>query len=74
MSLIGHCEFGLDYMPQFENDLKCSDFDNMNDWLEQGYLTYDMLSHFLNGPQVLFVCYEELCKKSFSLKINIKFC
>ena len=62
MSLIGHSEFGIDYMPQFKNELKYFDSQNINHWLEQWYLTYNMLSPFLNSPQVLFVCYEELCK------------
>jgi hypothetical protein len=62
MSLIGHSEFGLDYIPQIDKNLKYSDFQNISHWLEQWYLTYDMLSQFLKNPQVLFVCYEELCK------------
>ena len=62
MSLIGHSEFGIDYMPQIDKNLKYSDPQNINHWLEQWYLTYNMLSQFLNNPQVLFVCYEELCK------------
>ena len=73
MSLIGHSEFGLDYMPQFYKDLKYSDFDNFNHWLEQWYLTYDVLSHFLNSPQVLFVCYEELCKNHLVYKSILNF-
>lgn len=62
MSLIGHSEFGIDYIPQIDKNLKYSDSQNINHWLEQWYLTYNMLSQFLNNPQVLFVCYEELCK------------
>ena len=62
MSLIGHSEFGLDYIPQIDNNLKYPDSHNINHWLEQWYLTYNMLSQFLNSPEVLFVCYEELCK------------
>ena len=61
MSFIGHSEFGLDYMPYFESDLKYPNFENINHWLEQWFLTYNMLSQFLNKRQVLFVCYEELC-------------
>ncbi len=64
MSLIRHSEFGLDYMPYFESDLKYSYFDNINHWLEQWFLTYNMLGQFLNNPQVLFVCYEELCNNN----------
>ena len=70
MSLIGHSEFGLDYIPQFENNLEYTDLNNFNHWLEQWFLTYDMLSQFLNEPQILFVCYENLCK-SYSVYESI---
>ena len=78
MSLIGHGEFGLDYMPQFENNLQYSDYNEINHWLEQWYLNYNMLRHFLNRHNVLFVCYEELCKnhsvyRSILDFINIKY-
>ena len=62
MSLIGHSEFGLDYIPQVDKNLKYSDSDNINHWLEQWYLTYNKLTQFLNSSKVFFVCYEELCK------------
>ncbi len=62
MSLIGHSEFGLDYIPQFDENLKYFDAQNINHWLEQWYLTYKSLSRFLINSQVFFVCYEELCK------------
>ncbi len=78
MSLIGHSEFGLDYIPLFNNNLKYPDSHILNHWLEQWYLTYNMLNQFLNSSQVLFVCYEELCKnhsiyKSILDFININF-
>tara|TARA_S200000501_G_scaffold330980_1_gene332660 strand:- start:85 stop:1053 length:969 start_codon:yes stop_codon:yes gene_type:complete len=73
MSLIGHSEFGLDYMSQFDNNLKYSDSNNINHWLEQWFLTYRMLSQFLNSSQVLFVCYEELCKNHFIYRSVLDF-
>ena len=73
MSLIGHSEFGLDYMPLFNNDLKYFDSLKINHWLEQWYLTYNMLSQFLNSSQVLFVCYEKLCKNHSIYKSIIDF-
>jgi hypothetical protein len=73
MSLIGHSEFGLDYEPQFENDLKYPNFDNINHWLEQWYFSYKMLSHFMNMTQVLFVCYEELCNNNSIYKSVLSF-
>ena len=73
MSLIGHSEFGLDYIPQIDKNLKYSDFQNISHWLEQWYLTYDMLSQFLKSPQVLFVCYEELCKDKLVYRSILNF-
>ncbi len=73
MSLIGHSEFGLDYMPLFNNDLKYPDYLTINHWLEQWYLTYNMLSQFLNSSQVLFVCYEELCNNNSIYRSIIDF-
>lgn len=73
MSLIGHSEFGQDYIPHFNNNLKYSDFYHINHWLEQWHLTYNMLSQFLNEPQVFFVCYEELCKNQFVYKSILDF-
>ena len=73
MSLIGHSEFGLDYVPQFNNNLNYADSYNLNHWLEQWYLTYNMLNQFLNYSQVLFVCYEELCKNYSTYKTILDF-
>ena len=73
MSLIGHSEFGLDYIPQIDKNLKYSNFQNINHWLEQWYLTYNKLSQFLNSSQVLFVCYEELCKNHNIYKSILNF-
>ena len=66
-------EFGLDYIPLFNNDLKYPDCLKINHWLEQWYLTYNMLSQFLNSSQVLFVCYEELCDNNFIYRSIIDF-
>ena len=73
MSLIGHSEFGIDYIPQIDKNLKYSDSQNINHWLEQWYLTYKMLSQFINYPQVLFVCYEELCKNHMVYRAILNF-
>ena len=73
MSLIGHSEFGLDYVPQFDNNLNYSDSYNLNHWLEQWYLTYNMLNQFQDCSQVLFVCYEELCKNYSTYKKILDF-
>jgi hypothetical protein len=73
MFWIGHSEFGLDYMPQYEEGLRCSDFDNINHWLEQWFLSYSSLTHLLNNPQVLFVCYEDLCKNNAVYKSILNF-
>ena len=73
MALIGHSEFGLDYIPQFDNNPKYSNFYDINHWLEQWCLTYNMLSQFLNSSQVLFVCYEELCKNRNVYKSILNF-
>jgi len=73
MSLIGHSEFGLDYIPQIDKNLKYSDTHNIDHWLEQWYLTHNMFIQFLNSSQVLFVCYEELCKNHFFYKSILDF-
>ena len=73
MSLIGHSEFGLDYIPQFENDLKFFDYNNINHWLEQWYHSYNGLSHFLNNSKIMFVCYEELCQDNSIFKSILDF-
>ena len=73
MSLIGHSEFGLDYIPLFDNNLKYSDSYNINHWLEQWYYSYNILSHFLNDSKIMFVCYEQLCEDNLVFKSILDF-
>ena len=68
MSLIGHSEFGLDYVPQFDNNLNYSDSYNLNHWLEQWYLTYNMLNKFLNYSQVLLFAMKNYVKIILPIK------
>tara|TARA_Y100001958_G_C21235659_1_gene562001 strand:- start:36 stop:998 length:963 start_codon:yes stop_codon:yes gene_type:complete len=76
MKIIGHTEFGPNYLPLVSN-YKEKNHLELNHWLEQWYLTYKNLhDNIKNLKNVNFVCYEELCKskivwEEISKKINI---
>jgi len=63
MHWIGHSEFGLDYKPIIERDLKHTDTNNLNHWLEQWLMLYQSTyNDFGSGqPNIHFICYEGLC-------------
>ena len=72
MSWIGHSEFGLDYSPLYVNNLKYSNFNDINHWLEQWYLSYNDLKQYRKSSNVFFICYEQLCadQSIFELLLN----
>ncbi len=62
MKLIGHTEFGPNYIPiqnqnlNFPNDLE------INHWIEQWFLTYsDSFQSLKNKKKIYFISYEKLC-------------
>jgi len=62
MKWIGHTEFGPNYIPIHKNNLRFSDYSNINHWLEQWYLTYqNCFNIFKKRKNILFICYEQLC-------------
>ena len=73
MSWIGHSEFGLDYIPYYQKNLKYSNFNEINHWLEQWYHSYMAIKHLKKMPQVMFVCYEQLCADKLIYKKILNF-
>ena len=70
MALIGHTEFGPNYVPMSKDDLMHSSTLDINHWLEQWLLTYTMLVDSCSSIKNLhFVCYEKLCADLDSWKI-----
>ena len=61
MYWIGHSEFGVDYIPIHKENIRFSNFNDINHWLEQWYLSYNELKQFKTSSNIMFVCYEELC-------------
>ena len=62
MKWIGHTEFGPNYIPIYNKNLRFEDNLNINHWLEQWYLTYQNSYQILkNKENVYFICYEQLC-------------
>ncbi len=66
MKWIGHTEFGPNYVPIINEKITFKNFDDINHWLEQWYLTYTKLMNELESYQnVYFICYEELCSSNY---------
>ena len=62
MNLIGHTEFGPNYIPFFNEVIKFDNFSDINHWIEQWYLIYKNSFEILSqNKNVTFVCYEKLC-------------
>lgn len=74
MKLIGHTEFGLNYIPIVDNGLNYEDSMDINHWLEQWYLTYKRsIEEAANKENIYFICYEKLCRSHsyFSKILNL---
>lgn len=69
MKYIGHNEFGLNHRPWYD-PIKFSDFNNINYWLEQWYLSYKYIyNEFLNFENSHFILYEKLTNLDYVEKI-----
>ncbi len=59
---IGHTEFGPNYIPINNANLKFINTMDINHWLEQWYLSYSYLFYsFKKHQNINFICYEKLC-------------
>ena len=64
MKWIGHKEFGPDYVPIHNDNLKFEDSFHLNHWIEQWYLTYQhSFSLFQDVENITFLSYERLCNE-----------
>ena len=62
MKWTGHSEFGPNYRPIQNKNLKFIDDLDLNHWLEQWYITYrNCLETYKNYKNINFICYEKLC-------------
>ena len=65
MKWIGHTEFGTHYNPISSENLNFLDTSDPNHWLEQWYLTYQMIYEKLkDNPNYHFLSYEKICNDS----------
>ncbi len=71
MKLIGHTEFGPNYIPINNNNLIFENELDINHWIEQWCLTYmHCFQNLSNKENVNFICYEKLCtSKEYWLEI-----
>ena len=72
MKWIGHTEFGPNYIPIYNQNLKFENDLDLNHWIEQWYLTYsNALKLLKNNNSVNFISYEKLCSnKDYWLQIQ----
>ena len=69
MNYLGHYEFGLNHKP-WNNPIHFSDTNNINYWIEQWYLFYELIyKKFKYYKNCHFVIYEELHNPSYVEKI-----
>lgn len=62
MELIGHTEFGPNYIPIYKQNSIFNDDLDINHWIEQWCLTYsNVLKFFNNNQNLYFISYENLC-------------
>jgi len=62
MAWIGHSEFGTNYIPIYNKELKFLNHLDINHWLEQWCLTYQKCFEDFNGKEnIYFISYEKLC-------------
>ena len=64
MKWIGHTEFGPNYIPIKNQDLKFRNYLEINHWIEQWHLTYnDAFESLKNKKNIHFISYKKLCCK-----------
>ena len=73
MFWIGHSEFGLDYVPLYQKNLKYPDINDINHWIEQWYYSYSELMNLKKLSEVVFICYEQLCTDNSVYKSILDF-
>lgn len=62
MALIGHSEFGADYIEINSSNLDFPNSLHLNHWLEQWYLTYkSVLGESIENKNLYLIDYRELC-------------
>ena len=62
MKWIGHTEFGPNYIPIHNKNVKYNNDLEINHWIEQWYLTYkNAFQLLINNHNLKFICYEKLC-------------
>ncbi len=62
MEWIGHTEFGPNYIPINNQNLRFNNYLDINHWIEQWYLTYKHVFELLkNNRQIHCISYEKLC-------------
>ncbi len=62
MKLIGHTEFGPNYIPIHNKNLNFNNYFEINHWLEQWLLIYsNVFQSLINEQNVYFISYEKLC-------------
>ncbi len=63
MKWIGHTEFGPNYIPLHNKNLKFDNELDINHWIEQWYFVYGRASRLQKKINNLnFICYEKLCR------------
>ncbi len=72
MKWIGHTEFGPNYIPIQNQNLKFDNDLEINHWIEQWYLTYTYAFQSLkNRKDIHFISYDKLClKKDYWFQIQ----
>ena len=66
MKWIGHTEFGPNYVPIHNENIKFKNDYDINHWIEQWYLTYSNVFKLIKNKQnVHFISYEKLCSKKY---------
>ncbi len=62
MKLIGHTEFGPNYIPIYKENLHFLDDLDINHWIEQWYIAYNhSLKTLKDKKNIYFLSYEKLC-------------
>ena len=68
MKWIGHTEFGPNYKPISNKNIKFSNDFEINHWIEQWILTYKNCLKSNHSNNVRYISYEELCRSNLYWK------
>ena len=65
MKWIGHTEFGANYIPIHNQNLKYNNHFEINHWIEQWYLTYSNILQLIKNKRNIYpISYEKLYSDS----------